>query len=117
MDETLIEELENVGVDAVEALSSFDENVEEYIENLRMFLEDEDHELLKVYLDAGNLDKAFTSAFGLKVMLKGVGVKEAGEPLLELIDCIRKGRQEDSMELYEDFESNCVDIMDVIDSI
>lgn len=117
MDEELIMELGNVGVDALEALEGFDENVDEYIENLRLFLEDEDHELLRVYLDAGNLDKAFTSAFGLKVMLKGVGVKEAGEPLLELIDCIRKGRKEDSKELYEDFEANCVDILDVIDSL
>lgn len=117
MDEELIMELENVGVDAAEALESFDENVDEYIENLRMFLEDEDHELLRIHLDEGNFDQAFTSAFGLKVMLKGVGVKEAGEPLLELIDCIRKGNQEDSRELYEDFEANCVDILDVIDSM
>jgi HPt (histidine-containing phosphotransfer) domain-containing protein len=84
-----LDNLRKLGADVESGLVRCVNNEDFYLKMVRMALEDNGYELLKQYLEDGNLDAAFDRAHSLKGVLGNVGLTKLFKPITELTEELR----------------------------
>lgn len=106
--------LREKGVHVDKALERMKGNREAYKSFLIEFFEDPDFEALGEEIKAGNAQKAFEYAHGLKGMAANLGLDDVQNQLSVLVEILRPGKIAGAMKAYDDVMEACSVVTDVV---
>ena len=95
-----IEKLQEFGVDTKEGLTRCMNMEAFYFKMIKMGLSDGHFESLGESLQAGNLEEAFEAAHALKGVIGNLALSPIYEPLAEMTELLRAGKEADYMTMY-----------------
>lgn len=107
---TLWDKLKEKGVDVDKALERMKGNKEAYKSFLIEFFEDPDFESLKESIETQNARDAFEYAHGLKGMAANLGMENVYEAISMLVEILRQGSLDGTIEAYHKVEVTCEEI-------
>lgn len=94
MEEVTIRAFEEAGVDVSEAMHRFLNNEDLFVKFMTKFKEDTNFEMLKNYVDNGNVEDAFKAAHSLKGVVSNLAFKDFLEVLVPVVESLRAGTLE-----------------------
>ena len=96
-----IEQLQEFGVDTKEGLTRCMNMEAFYFKMIKMGLSDGHFESLAESIEAGKLDEAFEAAHALKGVIGNLALKPIYEPLAEMTELLRAGKEADYATMYK----------------
>ena len=96
-----IEQLNDFGVNTKEGLTRCMNNQKFYFKMLKMGLSSDQFDKLGNAIDAGKNDEAFEAAHALKGVLGNLALTPIYNPLAEMTEMLRAGKDADYAEMYK----------------
>ena len=104
--------LEDVDVDG--AISRFANKEERYIKYLRLFLQDNNYELMNKYIAEGDVNKAFERCHAFKGVVGNLGFKSMYTVIYDVCELLRAGKIEGVEALVDEIRDNYDSIIEII---
>ncbi|MDD2972700.1 MAG: Hpt domain-containing protein [Lachnospiraceae bacterium] len=108
------DQLKTVGIDVEDAMDRFMNNEELYAKFLLKFLEDKDFEEMKVFLEEGNCQDAFTSGHTVKGVTGNLSINGLYYIIVPFVEYLRNGNLEAAREHFPELEKAYNDSINMI---